>query len=333
MSYTLEKLVDYSTQISFRNHQYFDNAGNLTSEKKVKKDDHPSSNLSSYIFNLNVTIETGDETERNKSKVIFNECIENITAHLRNKISGFRSFFISRTEIERINHLISNIESQKFETLLQPSEEQFRIKAYRDLSERLKIKDAPSENEASAIKKISEALFTKHAGDYNHYRKEMKHFFKGGHMLFDENLKDQLKQCGAILRSSSHYDFGSMDHKKGGQVPSTEEFALGGNVTPHYEITGPQCKEILFGKVTLELDENDKPLFGRVASKGARNTRTYTFLQTEWTPDCTDWKKGDWWKHRVLSFGLYAARRLLGFAKPNVGPYGYGRPDTNPHVI
>lgn len=334
MSYTLEKLVDFSSQIYCGNHQYFDNSGEFTDQKRVRKGDQAVNNLTNYIFNLHGEIENEDVDTRNQNKIVFNECLENIKTHLHNKVSGFRRLFISRFEIARIEGVIAMIQTQRFDpVLLVPTEQGFRVKAYRDLSNRLKIKNVAGTNESKAIKKVSEALFAKYSNDYNRYRKEMKHFFKGAHMLFDETLKDDLEKCGALIRTSSHYDFGAIDHVKGGVAPIDEAHALGFGVIAQYKITGPQVKEMLFGKVTLETDGNHRPIFGRKAPENALFTKTYTFIQTEWAPDSRDWKTGDWWKHRVLSFGLYASRKLLGFAKPNVGPYGYGRADNNPIVV
>jgi hypothetical protein len=98
------------------------------------------------------------------------------------------------------------------------------------------------------------------------------------------------------------------------------------------------------------LDAKGRPIFGKTFDQACEEakeknepipteSRKYTFMQTEWAPDSTSVFTGNFWRHRVFSFGLYVGRKILGFSKPNIGPYGYGHADkgkneeSNPTVI
>ena len=197
-----------------------------------------------------------------------------------------------------------------------------------------------------AIKAISR-IFYSHSEQYDEYFDKMTQLFFGSHIVIEDDgaLVNRLKRLtGALsveeggwrLRSSSHYGFGSMDRKKGGVVPSTELEAKKHHVEPQYEIQGPILKALLFGKVCLPLSDKGEWVFGRAASaeemlKG--RCRWVTWLQTEWAPDGESLFSLNFWKHRVFSFALYRSRMFLGFSNPNVGPYGYGLPDTKPLCI
>ncbi len=337
----LHLLTDFASQINFSNHHYIEKSGDnfILGANKAKVDA-----LRSLITQASSEAQT--EPEKSQLKM----ALTMIQTHLSGKISGIFSCLIAKEKKSAIDETIKSIKNilGDFEASQQPtSEPEARLRFYKELPSKLRVRSA-AKKDLEAIKLVSQKLWDR-TENYDDYSKYMRKFFKGEHMLFEEEsegfeLYDQLKDdktTGAYLRGSSHYDHGTLNGKTGGPVPKSESEVK----NPQYEIEGPQIKALLVGRVKLATD-GDKPIFGKTfdqiaeeRKKESLSSKNYTFLQTEWAPDSSSWLTSNFWKHRVLSFFLYAGRKTLGFSKPNVGPYGYGHGDTgkdvksNPTVI
>lgn len=251
-------------------------------------------------------------------------------------VPEFRTEFVPefRTELGRL------LEDQENDLLC---EEEARLHFFSKEARKLGIKKS-AEGDLEAIKLCSKT-FWECSKNYGEYAKHMKAYFCGEHFLIadDGALNQELAQLeGVHLRSSSHYDFGSKDHTKGGAVPENEQAANDAEVYPQYEITGPQVKALLFSKVCLKILEGvqETTIFSKTPTGKVEiikpnmqvplpHAKTFSWLQAEWAPDSANWREADFWKHRVFSFGLYVIRKLLKLETPNIGPYGYGHGDLN----
>lgn len=319
-------LVDFATQINFSGHYYVSKNNNKFVLTEQKTD---SQHLKDLIAEARK--ETGKQKE-------VSAAISIIKSHLENKVSGIFSLFINKTDKERIDALIVALGNEDAPSAPE-TEALARLQFYKELPQMLGVRNA-TQKDLEATKIISKKLWD-HFENYEKYKTHMKMFFEGEHFLFEEANKfalyEELKvaqNSGAYLRGSSHYDHGTRNGKTGGPVPITED-----NVSnPQYEIEGPQIKALLFGRVKLAEDKDGNLIFGKtyddVPKEIRKKERKFTFLQTEWAPDSSSVFSANFWKHRIFSFVLYAARKTLGLETPNVGPYGYGHGDAKaPTVI
>ncbi len=315
-------LVDFASQIDLSGHQYISQNGEKFTLTKGKSSPQ-------HLLELiqAARAEKGSEKE-------INAAVSVIKSHLEKKISGLFSFLISNGDKARIRELIQQLGDAKVSP--PTTEGEARLLFYQELPGMLRVRSAATKD-LETIKIISKRLWD-HFGEYEPYKQHMKLFFEGEHFLFEEQndflLYEELKKpevtC-AYLRGSSHYDHGTLNNKTGGPVPESADKVP----NPQYEIEGPQVKALLLGRVKLAVNPNGELIFGRAAEgKEEASSRKFTFLQTEWAPDSDTIFSANFWKHRVFSFVLYAARKTLGCETPNVGPYGYGHGDAKqPTVI
>lgn len=344
-------LVDFASQIEFSKHQYIqkNSAGFSLTEKKTKPSD---------LIDLINAISSQKASLSFSELKQFHTATQVIETHLIQKISGFFSWFIGKQEKGRIEGLIKEIREKSHIRKLPVSESlsegEARLKFYEQLPRRLKVKDAAA-NDLIVIKEVSQKIWNASESDEK-YQEHMTMFFEGEHLLFEEDEKDPLSDhfefyehlknpaIGSYLRGSSHYDHGTTNYKTGGPVPTEKDIHEGKINNPQYEIEGPQVKALLFGRVKLALDQDSKPIRGKTfdeVTQGRKEKeaesptkfRKYTFMQTEWAPDSDSFFNANYWKHRILSFCLYAWRKTFGFEKPNVGPYGYGHNDPKATII
>ncbi len=320
-------LVDFASQIDFSHHKYVGKVGN----KFVLTDNKQDFN---HLIEL---IKAANEEQRYGSKTDINIALDMINRHLQAKITGVFGLFTSSANKQRIREMINQIaqEKPKNDPVSICKERDARISFYWRAYNHLGIRDAAIQD-LGTIKIISQKLWDSCQNPHT-YDSLMRRFFQGEHMLFEEaedfSLYNTLiapeTEAGAYLRGSSHYDHGTLDGKTGGVPP-----AMPNQVdNAQYEIVGPQVKALLVGRVELGVKSDGSLIFGKTASQAARDgqvaekTRKYTFLQTEWAPDDSSFFSANFWKHRVLSFCIYAARKFIGSTTPNVGPYGYGHGD------
>lgn len=343
LSCDIDILVDFASQIEYANHPYVQRNQSgfaLTKNKTTLQ------NLTALIQAI-IASKQLDEQKQIKVRA----AIHVIELHLNQKITGLFSLLNRQEDNARINQAIQDIQQAKQKLKNSPfplSEAEARLKFYAGLSNKLSVKNAAT-NDLEGIKAVSRKIWEM-CKEYENYEKYMIMFFEGEHFLFEENdqtpsddfsFYEELKgpHTTAYLRGSSHYDHGTTNGKAGGPPPNQQDIERGVVKNPQYEIAGPQVKALLFGRVKLALDPNGKPIFGKAfdqiceAAKAQRlfvpvKFRKYTFLQAEWAPDGDSIWTINFWKHRILSCGIYKARKLLSMEKPNVGPYGYGHADT-----
>jgi len=354
LSRNIEVLVDFASQVNFSHHYYISQDQQAFELTKEKSDPNGLMNLIQEIMDQEAHLDLHQQEK-------IHAALEYVETHLKRKISGWFSFLIAKNDKQRIRSAIDRIAAAQ-KSLAKAanidSEEAARLKFYADLPKKLSVSSA-AQKDMAAIKLISQKIWDAFQ-DSEEYAKHMKLFFEGEHYLFEEDhqdddryqLYDRLKDpvIGAYLRGSSHYDHGTTNGQTGGPVPTQQEILDHMVENPQYEIEGPQVKALLFGRVKLAIGHDNQPIFGKsfdqiaeeAVEKGEsppKNFRKYTFLQTEWAPDSDSKFTANFWKHRIFSFCLYVGRKILGFSKPNVGPYGYGHadkgrdPGSNPTVI
>lgn len=365
-------LVDFATQINYSDHQYINYSDYQPIENKYYVLTKEKTNINVFFdFVGSIFLKDDSSFNNNQKKQVF-ASLDMIESHLQNKIRGISGFFIKAKEKEKISRAIDTI--QFFKNRLSfiddkiQTEEEARLKFYKELPRKLKVKKAAT-GDLEVIKAVSRKIWES-TQDYSEYEKKMIMFFEGEHLLFEEGAVEEVGEdfssvsenynfcevlrgphMGAYLRGSSHYDHGTTNDQTGGPVPTEEEVISGRVKNPQYEIVGPQAKAILFGRVFLALGEDEQPIFGKtydqtkadLQRQGKKTLptkgRRYTFMQTEWAPDSESVWTANFWKHRVFSFLLYVGRKITGFRKPNVGPYGYGHADkgrdvfSNPTVV
>lgn len=320
-------LVDFASQIDLSGHCYIAKTDGRFTLSDKKSD---TSHLVELIKEARKDATSAQEVSK---------AVSVIKGHLEKKISGLFSLFIGEKDKTRIRNLILNLGDGNVGAA-PATEGEARIQFYQELPSMLRVRSAAGKD-LETIKIVSKKLWD-HFGDYAEYKKHMKLFFEGEHFLFEEegneySLYDELKdptKTDAYLRGSSHYDHGTTNNKTGGPVPEKASDVA----NAQYEIEGPQLKALLFGRVELAVDDKNRLIFGKTfkdVSGTKRDTpRKFTFLQTEWAPDSSSLFSLNFWKHRVFSFILYAARKTIGSETPNVGPYGFGHGDAkNPTVI
>jgi hypothetical protein len=323
-------LVDFASQIQFSNHYYVGKQGDsfvLTKEKASNQ----------HLLDL---INAAQAESRGTKEVAL--AVKMIRTHLEKKISGLYYYIVSGKDYDKIRTMIDALPN--LEATDRPQNEaEARLLFYKNLPGSLRVKNA-AQKDLETIKIVSTRLWN-HFQNYDSYADHMKLFFEGEHFLFEEaenfTLYDTLKDTettGAYLRGSSHYDHGTLDGKTGGPVPKS----AGDVANPQYEIEGPQIKALLVGRVKLALKDDNTLIFGKSfdqireekGNQAPARSKNYTFMQAEWAPDSDSYLSANFWKHRVLSFILYAGRKFIGSSTPNVGPYGYGHGDQKcPTVI
>lgn len=329
LSNNVQVLVDYASQIGFKGHSNIEQNKTtgrfeLTSKKTDYKD---LKALIDAIFNGAPTIHQSMQARA---------ALHVIHSHLDKKM---HHIFITKNEKAEIKQLVSDVKKLEGNLTEVKSEEEARLKFYSKAAPKLGIKEAAGKD-LETIKIISQKFWDKFQ-NYPDYEKHMKMFFNGEHILFEEeDLYEELRsdKTGAYLRGSSHYDHGTLEGKTGGTVPTKDDVKKHLVENPQYEVSGHQVRALLFGRVKLAIDEKGNPIYGKtfeqaVEEAQAKGTpvplkyKNCTFMQTEWAPDSSSFFSANFWKHRVFSFFLYAARKIFKYEKPNVGAYGYGHAD------
>lgn len=337
-------LVDFASHISLNNHQYINKKSDggyvLTNQKE--------DNFDSIDFFKKMATEVENDKDVSHSREIQLSC-EIIESHINKKIKGISRFFISKRDKHNMNVLLTNVQivKQKVSGNInkgQPlTESEARLLFYHDAAKKLDIQEAPNENEQEALKILSQKIWE---ADPEKYQERMTAIFQGEHVLIEElqdkigNSKyetyEKLTQLGARLRTSSHYDEGKDSQGNTPEDPSQ-------TVNPQYEIWGDHVKELLFGRVTLAVREDNSLVYGKTFAQAANSeegnripikARHFTWFQLEGARDGQSIFDLNFWRHSIRDFVTYwVLKNILRFEKPNVGPYGFGHADICPTVI
>lgn len=335
----IDLLVDYAAQIALSNHKYIQKSADGRYQLVDCKENF---NDFANFFN-DINNQTIDTEEKQRQVKL---CCDIIESHLHKKISGIFSFLIKHKDKERIKNLIAQIHQIKTNFAeaggVPLTEKEARLRFYRDTVKKLNISKAPNGDEWEAIKILSQRIWSSQP---LRYQEIMASIFQGEHVLIEEKVEgdqphfgtyEALRQnCHAQLRTSSHYDQGKDPE---GKVPKRADQTE----NPQYEIWGNHMKELLFGRVTLAVKEDESLIFGKTFKQAQalhqdkinpQKTRHFTWFQMEGARDTTNIFKLNFWRHRVRDYTTYLIRKSLKFEKANIGPYGYGHSDRKPTVI
>lgn len=224
-------------------------------------------------------------------------------------------------------------------------------------------------NEWKVVEWLSKNVFasnavTTAADAWKTYREIMLGAYQGDHLLIedvaDHARSKELYEHGAIIRGSSHYENGrkinAWDEQGQPEYASDHRADLEAAEVHHYGITGKHIKHILFHPVDMREQQNGSLIVGKtarqvdkllaannlsidgqkIAKKDVKDlTRQYVAFQFESSQDSEGNNLLDphFYTHRLMGCITYRARKMLNFAKANVGAYGYGFTDQHPVVL
>lgn len=353
ISNNINVLIDFASQIQFKNHGYITMDDNGLAQINYGKRDW--NQFTNFINILKETPVTKQEDLR-KLETVY-KIIEN---HLTRKITGFSRILVKQKDKERIASFIHELHAERekiTQTIdlnregLKPihplTEDEARINFYRDLPKHLSVKHAANLNELNALKAISKRIWE---ANPTKYPQIMLDIYRGEHVLIEEDSQtaekrqftnyNQLKTFGAHLRGSSHYDGG---WTKEGRLPKSEEEVE----NPQFEIWGDHVKELVFGRVKMAVID-EKLIYGKTYEQAIKamskqnpahpglktvKARYFTWFQLEGARDSNKFYKKDFWAHRTRDYPTYVFRKYSRFERANIGPYGYGHGDYQPTVI
>ncbi len=201
---------------------------------------------------------------------------------------------------------------------------------------------------------------------WNMYLKIMLGIYQGDHILIEDDELDtkaeELATLGGIVRASSHYELGRKIadwDENGHPIHAGRLYAdLIQAEVPHYGITGPHLRHILFhatemseingqlvvGKTARQVENlikaNNLKIDGKSISEvdiKTKRKRHFTALQFEYAPNVEGFNVMDcrnFFSHCIYGYLGYRMRKIfLGEYIANIGPYGYGRSDQVPVIL
>lgn len=314
------------------------------------------------------------------TKPIIYESLRIIRQHLNDKCSGMFARLFYPEKVQKIKSEIAQIDAVLQDASPPTTEELFRLNFLAALPKKLSVKYAPNEahqveyqwrdgtrdvatvNEWKVIAWLSQAVYEsdpvqslRENQRWEKYFEIMSGAYQGDHMLIEDDAEhhraQELQNCGAIIRGSSHYEKGRKIERwdeEGKPVYASELHPdLVAAEVHHYGLTGNHIRHILFNPVDMREQENesDKLIKAKTARqvdslaavnklKVGEKMRHYVAFQFESSPDSegNNLKDPLFYTHRLTGFITYRLRKLF-FERANVGAYGYGRTDENPVVL
>lgn len=251
----------------------------------------------------------------------FKASLDHITKQLAKKLSGIRSWFVSKKEKADIHSTLLEIGSAE-KTLGEvqkdiKTEKIARMQFYHDLKKhKLSITDAADEQEQSAIKEISERVwkYCEEARKKDEYGTIMAKAFNGVMLIEEEEeISEDLDDMSQEYAEPQTYTQLQTATKVESHVKLYEE-----ETDPSYAIQGPQVKTLQFGRVKLLANDNG-PILGKSQEEAQQvdaKTKTYTYVKM--APSLS------WWKRGAFSF-VSAVRKMFRMENSNVGPYRYSK--------